>query len=177
MEGLNIARRYAQSLIELAQERNEMDAVLEDMKFILVAANDNRDFRSFLKSPLIKEDKKESVFKAIFSDSTDLTIKFSALLIKNSREFLLPVIAEQFVQKVNEARGIVPLTLISAVELDAKVRDEIIAKINSSIQGEIELTERTDASIMGGFVVEMADTRIDASVAHQLNKIKQRLLK
>ncbi|MBW7867481.1 MAG: ATP synthase F1 subunit delta [Brumimicrobium sp.] len=176
MEGLNVARRYAQSLIELSNERNSTEIVLEDMKTILVAANENRDFRAFLNSPLIKEDKKANIFDKIFTGCNELTHKFNHLLIKNKREYLLPLIAEQYIVKVNEQKGIVPVILTSATELSTKVREDILAKLSKNIQGTLELKETIDPSLIGGFVVKMGDTKIDASVAHQLAKMKQQLL-
>lgn len=177
MQGLKVASRYAQSLIELADEKQIIDAVLNDMEFLLETTNGNKDFHVFLNSPLIKSDKKNSVFDKLFGDFQDLTKKFIHLLTKNNREMILPVIAEEFIAKLNTIRGIVPLTLTSAVKLDETVKASILEKLNKQIEGSIQLTEKVDESLIGGFVVRMGDTRIDASIAHQLNEMKQRLIR
>lgn len=176
MEGLNVAKRYAQSLIELSEERKVTDNVMEDMKAILHASNENREFRSFLRSPLIKEDKKAAIFDKIFTGCNELTHKFNHLLIKNKREYLLPLIADQFIAKVNEQRGIVPLTLTSAVALDAKVRENIISRLNKEVNAQLEIEEVIDEKLIGGFIVQMGDTKIDASISYQLEKMRQSLL-
>jgi len=102
-------------------------------------------------------------------------LKFVHLLTKNRREMLLPLIAEEYIAKVKAVRGIVPVTLTSAHKLDDKVKQSILDKLNKAVKGEIELNEKIDEDLIGGFVVRMGDTRIDASVAHQLNELKQRL--
>lgn len=176
MNGMKVASRYAQALIELAEELKVVDKVLDDMKLLLTASNQNKDFYLFLNSPLIKADKKNNIFDKLFGDFQEVTIKFIHLLTKNRREILFPLIAEEYIAKLNTIRKIVPLTLTSAVELDSKIKDEILNKLKRQIDGDIELTEEIDASLIGGFVVRMGDTRIDASVAHQLNKMKNRLM-
>ncbi|RYM33962.1 ATP synthase F1 subunit delta [Brumimicrobium glaciale] len=177
MEGLKVASRYAQSLIELADEKQVTDAVLKDMEYLLATTNDNRDFHVFLNSPLINADKKNNVFDKLFGEFQEISKKFIHLLTKNKREMILPIIAEEFVAKLNVIRGIVPMTLTSAVKLDETVKATILERLNKSIKGSIELTEKVDESLIGGFVVRMGDTRIDASIAHQLNEMKQRLIR
>jgi len=177
MEGLKVASRYAQSLIELADENKVTDAVLNDMELLLTTTNGNKDFHVFLNSPLIKADKKNNVFDKLFGDFQEITKRFIHLLTKNNREMILPIIAEEFITRLNTIRGIVPLTITSAVKLDETVKATILERLNKHIEGSIELTEKVDESLIGGFVVRMGDTRIDASIAHQLNEMKQRLIR
>ncbi|WP_107039543.1 ATP synthase F1 subunit delta [Brumimicrobium mesophilum] len=177
MEGLKVASRYAQSLIELAEEKQATDAVLKDMEYLLATTNGHNDFHVFLNSPLINSDKKNNVFDKLFGDFQEISKKFIRLLTKNNREMILPLVAEEFITKLNTIRGIVPLTITSAVKLEDSVKAIILERLNKHIEGSIELTEKVDESLIGGFVVRMGDTRIDASIAHQLNEMKQRLIR
>jgi F-type H+-transporting ATPase subunit delta len=88
---------------------------------------------------------------------------------------MLGDIAEAFEAQVKEHRGIVPMTITSAVKLDASTRDAIIAKVQASVEGKLEVEEKVDESLIGGFVVRMGDHQIDASISNQLNNLKQRL--
>src|SRR5690554_1639363 len=101
MAGLKVAGRYAQSLIELSDELKSTDAVLNDMEQLLKTTNENKDFHLFLNSPLIKSDKKNDIFEKLFSDFQEVTKKFIRLLTKNKREAILPIIAEEFITKLN----------------------------------------------------------------------------
>ncbi len=175
MKGFKVAGRYAQSLLELAQEKEVVDAVVKDMTVFIDVANENRDFAAFLNNPIIKSDKKNAVLGKIFPDFQGMTIKFFQLLTKNRREMLLPLIADEFVAKVKAARGIIPVTLTAARQLDPEVKQSILDKLGKSVKGEIELNEIEDEALIGGFIVRMGDTRIDASVAYQLSELKQRL--
>lgn len=175
MEGIKIASRYAQSLLDLSEERKVTDVVLDNMKALIEVSNE-REFNLFLASPLIKADKKSQVLDRLFSNFDELTIKFIHLLTRNNREKFLPLIASEFIDKVNQNRGVVSMKITSAVKLDDQVKATILNKLNSKINGKVELTETVDESIIGGFVARMGDTQIDASVSSQLKEMKKRLI-
>jgi len=175
MRNTKVAARYARALLDLAIEQGNLDSVLGDMMTFSATVKDSRDFELLLASPIVKADKKIEIFKLAFEPFEKSTQDFLAMITKNGREAMLGDIAEAFEAQVKEHRGIVPMTLTSAVPLDANTRDAIIAKVQSSVEGKLEVEEKIDESLIGGFVVRMGDQRIDASVASQLNNLKQRL--
>jgi F-type H+-transporting ATPase subunit delta len=169
------ASRYAQALLDLAIEQNKLDAVAADMKYMATVCAENPELELMLQSPVVKADKKLTVLNAIFDQFDQLTKMFVDLIVKNGREAYLSQIASSFDVLLKAHHGIVPVTLISAQKLDDKVKKEIVSKVQASITGTVELTEKIDADLIGGFIVRMGDTQIDASVASQINKLKQRL--
>ena len=175
MKSTKVASRYAKSLLELAIDQKKIDAVLGDMHFLLQTNNSSRDFELLLSSPIINSDKKIAVFELIFEQFEQLTMAFIKLITKNRRESMLAVIAEEFDRQVKEYKGIIPITIVSATSLAEDTKQKIIDKVKSSVKGELEITEEIDESLIGGFMVKMGDTRIDASVLSQFNNLKQRL--
>jgi F-type H+-transporting ATPase subunit delta len=175
MRNTKVAARYARALLDLAIEQKNVDSVMGDMQVFLATVNDSRDFELLLSSPVVKADKKIEIFKLVFEPFEKSTHDFIAMITNNGREAMLGDIAEAFEAQVKEHRGIVPMTITSATQLDASTRDAIIAKVQSSVEGKLEVEEKVDESLIGGFVVRMGDQQIDASVASQLNNLKQRL--
>lgn len=175
MKSSKSAIRYAQALLDLAIEQNKVDAVAADMKFMATVCAENRDLEVMLQSPIVKADKKVAILNAIFDQFDALTKSFVELIAKNSREAYLPQIAGAFEGILKAYQGIVPVTLISAQKLDDKVKQEIVAKVQGMTTGKIEVTEQLDADLIGGFIVRMGDNQIDASIASQINNLKQRL--
>ena len=175
MRNTKVAARYARALLDLAIEQKNVDSVLGDMQVFLATVNDSREFELLLSSPVVKADKKIEIFKLAFEPFEKSTHDFIAMITNNGREAMLGDIAEAFEAQVKEHRGIVPMTITSATQLDASTRDAIIAKVQSSVEGKLEVEEKVDESLIGGFVVRMGDQQIDASVASQLNNLKQRL--
>jgi len=175
MKGTKTAARYATALLEFSVEKNVLSEVYRDMVYLHDLVLENYDFQLFLKNPIINSTKKKDVFSSVFSDFNEVSIQFIHLMTQNKRENILLAISESFISQYKTKNGIFPVTITSAHKLDDKVRKDILDKIKKEINGEIELTEQIDASIIGGFVVRMGDKRIDASVASQFSNLKQHL--
>lgn len=175
MKGTKTAGRYAKALLELSIENKSNETVVANMQTLLNASKDSREFEVFLQSPVINPEKKTEIFNTIFNGFDQLTKLFVGLIIKNGREGILPQIAKSYIEQLKAHLGITPVTLISATQLDDSTKATIVAKVEKAIAGKIELEEKIDTTLLGGFIVEMGDQRIDASVVNQLNNIKQRL--
>ena len=61
MQNPRLATRYAKSILDLAIEQNQLEAVYGDMKHIIGICKTNPDFVAMLKSPIIKGDKKDKM--------------------------------------------------------------------------------------------------------------------
>ncbi len=175
MKGTKVAGRYATALLELAIEQNKIEQVSADMKYLLEANNETRDFQLLLDSPIVNASKKIAIFEEVFGQFEELSMSFVKLITENGRESFLADIAETFDAKVKEYKGIVPVTLITAVPMAESTKNIILEKVEKSVTGQLEVTELIDESLIGGFIVRMGDKQIDASVASQFNDLKQRL--
>ncbi|MFM8596275.1 MAG: ATP synthase F1 subunit delta [Flavobacteriales bacterium] len=170
------AGRYAKALLELALDQNKVELIEADMLQLIKLANEAHDFQVFINSPLIQIEKKVAVIKEIFKDFNQTSLDFLSLVTSNGRESAMIEIAEQFIAQLMSHRGIVPVTIVSAQKLDDKAKAEILSKINGVVNGTPLITEEVDASLIGGFIIKMGDQQIDASVASQLQRMKQQLV-
>ncbi|MES2587574.1 MAG: ATP synthase F1 subunit delta [Bacteroidota bacterium] len=169
------ASRYAKALLELAIENNKIDSVLADMQEVVRANSETKEFQLFLDSPIINSDKKISVINEIFGQFDELSSSFVTLIAKNKREGALVQIADSFISQVKTHLGIVPVTLVSAQKLDEATKKAIITKLEKSVEGKLEIDEKIDTSLIGGFVIKMGDTQIDASVSNKLRNLQTSL--
>ncbi len=175
MKSTKSASRYAKALLEIAIEQNKVEQISGDMSYLLEANNETLDFQLLLNSPVINSDKKIAIFNEIFGQFEDVSLSFIKLITKNRRESILPTIAKSFEEQVKEYKGIVPVTLVSATQLDENVKSSILKKIEGTVKGQLEVKEMIDESLIGGFIIRMGDKQIDASIANQFNNLKQRL--
>ncbi|NOQ73045.1 MAG: ATP synthase F1 subunit delta [Crocinitomix sp.] len=177
MSVTRIAHRYAQALLDLSIEQNVVDKVNADMVQLSNVCKESKDFANLLSSPVVDANKKSEIFTAIFESKVEkMSLEFMNLVLKNSRENVLPQIANGFVSLYKKKNNILDVTVISATTLDKATKDIIIAKIKASFDGTIDLIEKVDASLIGGFIVRIDDKQIDASVASQLSNLKNILL-
>ena len=113
--------------------------------------------------------------KVLFIGFEKLSMSFIELITKNKREYLLIEIAEAYIYLLKKHQNIVPVSIRSARKLEKGTLDEILNKMKSQVEGDFELSEEVDESLIGGFIVRMDDKQIDASVLTQLNRMKQEL--
>ena len=175
MNSTKAASRYAKALLELAIEQGNLEKVAADMAYMHKVCSEEKEFVILLNSPIIKSDKKISIFNSLFGDFDRLSSMFIDLIAKNRREYMLGDIAASFDAQLKAHKGIVPVTLISAKALNAKTKDMIMEKISASVKGKLEVNEEIDESLIGGFIVRMDDKQIDASIATQFKNLKPRL--
>lgn len=174
MRGTRVAQRYAKALLSLAVEQNMLEEAFRDMNSIALVCKENRDFLVFLRSPVVKADKKISVINAVFDGKFGKLVSgFIAIITNHRRENILGEIAESFVLQYRQFKQITSAELISAVKLDDIQKKAVIEKIKASFSANVEITEKVDPAIIGGMIVRVGDKQFDASIARKLNDLKK----
>ena len=173
MAASKAANRYATALMDLSIERDLLEKVNADVLMLNDLFDTNRDFLAFLHSPIIQRRKKYQLFDSLFEGKTQgLTLDFLKLITKNFRENILPEMVESFIEQYKDHKGILDVHVKSAIPLDDKVKELIIARVKKNFEGDIKLYETVDDTIIGGFVVSVKGMQIDASVKNQLANLK-----
>jgi len=169
MGSMRVSNRYAKALLDLARERQALDAVKQDSDLLLAVIQDSRDLRSFLKSPIIKPDQKIKTIKAAFAGQlSDLTGAFLELLVKHSREEDLQGILQNYNSLYFAERNVVRARITAASPLDADQVARLLALLKTPESSDVQLEQVVDETLIGGFVLRVADQQVDASVATAL---------
>ncbi|MGX5818572.1 ATP synthase F1 subunit delta [Chitinophaga lutea] len=177
MQNPRLANRYAKSLIDLAVEKNELEAVHGDMLLLQSIVRSNRDVVALLKSPVIKADKKIKILGAILDGKiSGITSAFIRLVTIKGREAVLAEIAAEFEKQYNAIKGIVHVKLTSAAPLDNALLSMIREKVEAGAGRKIELETAVNPDLIGGFVLETGNELFDASVLRDLKDIKKQFL-
>lgn len=173
MPNPRLATRYAKSLIDLAIERGELEQVYADMQWINAVCKSNKDFVNLLRSPIITSDTKKKILEAVTTGNiSEMTAGFNRLLITKGRESNLPEISLAFISSYKEKKNIHTVKLTTATPVTDTVKNAIIAQVKKSAGFQhVELEEKIDANIIGGFVLQVGDQLVDASVAYDLKAI------
>ena len=176
MNHIRLAKRYAKALFELAIERDVMEQVKTDMDLV-IEIFENRDFCNMILSPIIRQAKKQDIISEIFKDKvSELSLLYIMLIIKKKRELVLKDIAEQYILTFKEEKGIITTTINTAVSLDSNLRKEIISLMEKETKKKIDLIEKVDENLLGGFVLQYNDKLYDASIRRKLNKLRSELI-
>lgn len=174
MKETRVAIRYAKALFELCQEQGIVDAVSSDMKMLAGTIKVSNEFKRFLGSPIISDRKKKSILTNIFSGKVHkLTLDFIRLMVENNRESVIGAVASEFHGLYKQLNGIVSAELTTTGVLIPELRDEIVKAIEHEMKASVELSEKTDESLIGGFILEIEDKQFDASILHKIQNLSR----
>ncbi|MEI8133900.1 MAG: ATP synthase F1 subunit delta [bacterium] len=171
-----IALRYAQALMDIANEKNSVDEISRDMKVIADAIHAVHELRSLLHTPVIHPEVKRKVLHGVFEPhvSKDVMI-FTDLLVKKGRANVLEATTVEFLKLLDIKTGTVPALITSAHTLDEKAKNEIVARLVKISSMKVRASFAVDPKLRGGFVAKVGDTLIDASLEHQLENLREEL--
>jgi len=175
MSVTKIAYRYGKSLMDLAQDQGVLDTVVRDIQ-LLQSALENRDLQNLINSPIVKSDKKQSVFEQIFGNKvSNLTQKYFHTIIAKGRESFLPAIAQSFIAQYKKLQNTTTVKLITAQPLAETTLNAIKEKLASSTitDQKVEVVVEVDSDLIGGFVIDLDEMQYDGSIKKKLADLKQ----
>ncbi|MDP4266661.1 MAG: ATP synthase F1 subunit delta [Bacteroidota bacterium] len=177
MKDTRIAVRYAKALFDLSKEQNLLEQVNIDMQFVSDVCTKNKDFRGVLASPVIKANKKISIFKEIFSDRiSKMSLGFLNIIMKKRRENNIVSITSQFAKIYNEYKDIEIAYVTSPIPLDESQKLTLIEVIKKKSQKSVKLIEKIDPEIIGGFILNFGGNIYDSSIKDKAKMVERELV-
>jgi F-type H+-transporting ATPase subunit delta len=171
------SERYAKSLYQLAREKGLNERVLADILLFKATVKESPELASVISSPIIAGSKKQVILDGIFGKHfSELTVLFFKLIVSKGREKELVHIAEAFIMEDKKQKGIKEAVLISATPLTDELRANLLARAEGMAGGKVNLEEKIDASLIGGFVLKVSDLQLDESVKTKLSKLRDQLV-
>jgi F-type H+-transporting ATPase subunit delta len=177
MSEMRVARRYAQALMQSAQEQRMLERVAQDMQALKEVLRSAREFRLFLSSPVISTEKKRNIVTELFAHQLHaMTFTFLHMLIEKGRENILPDIITQFYSLHDEMLGIISVDVKTAVSFSGNQEKALITQLEALSGKKVRVTFSMDKSIQGGFIAQAGDTVFDGSVRRQLERLRERFI-
>ena len=172
-----VAIRYSKALFELAVEKKLVESIQQDLAMIDTLCSENPDFDALLTNPLIDEAAKAKILSEMFDKNVnELTNRFLQLLSKKRRIGFLREIIEHYNHRLLDYQGVLPAVLLSADKLSREQVAQIKERMEMITGKSLQLVEKQDPQILGGFIIRMRDTIVDLSIRTQLDKLRTQLI-
>jgi len=170
-----IASVYARSLFEVAKEQDKLDKVRDELGEFTDALNESRELQVFLFSPYFStREKSEGLDKAI-SGADETTLNFLKLLIEKHRTPVLFRVRAELDELWEEENRLLPVTVTSAVELPKSTVKQIGDRIAEQTDRKVDLSSKVDPDILGGIVVRVGNSVLDASIRNRLENFRKQV--
>jgi F-type H+-transporting ATPase subunit delta len=171
----DIGQVYARALFEVAQERDKLDRIRDELGDFADAVAESRELSLFFFSPYFStEEKKEGLHKAV-EGADEEVMNFLELLLENHRMPVIHRVRGEFDRLWAEENRLLPVEVTSAIELDEDTVKSIGDRIGEQTKRKVDLTSHVDPEILGGIVLRVGNSILDASIRRRLEQLRRQV--
>jgi len=170
-----IAVVYARALFEVAREHGHLDEVREQLGAIADAIDQSHDLQVFFFSPYFSSEEKRAGLGRMLSGVDPQLFNFLSLLIDKHRMPVIFRIRRELDRRWEVENHLLPVTVTSAVELDGRTVEHISTSIGERTGRRVDLTSVVDPDILGGMVLRVGNSIIDASIRNRLEQLRKQV--
>ncbi|SDJ28318.1 F0F1 ATP synthase subunit delta [Salimicrobium halophilum] len=177
MSEVVVAKRYADALFELGQEKSKLDTFQEEMKTLRKVALENGSLETVLKHPRIPADRKKELVNESFKGFSEEVLHTLHLLIDRHRTEIIIPLAERFLAKVNEHHGVQEATVYTVRELSEEEKQRLSKTFAPKVgKDSLIIDNRVDPDLLGGVRIRIGNRIFDGSVRGKLDQMERELL-
>ena len=177
MRDTTIARNYAEALLALARKAGDLQAWGRLIDDVANAMERDDRLRRFLEAPQVSADEKNAVLSKAYEDRAPrLFLRYLQQLVKNRRQLLIPEIANEYRNLVDEVEGRVHAQVTLARDVDDEQRAAIARQLSHTLGKPVVPQIRINPNILGGIIVRVGDRVMDGSVRRRLGILRTRML-
>jgi F-type H+-transporting ATPase subunit delta len=178
MTNRTAATRYARALFEVAiKERQDLDTIERELVGFSDLVKQHATFEKVLLNPAVPAPRKRAAVAAVIAQAklSPVVSKLLVLLAERDRLILMPDLLDAFRARVLDFHKVVRAEVVTAEPLSPERAQAIERGLGEASGRSVKMAHRVDPSLIGGVVARIGSTVYDASVATQLQKIRQRL--
>ena len=174
---MSAASTYAEALFEAARERDELEAVLEDVNEFSSVLGESEELRLFFFGGQVPEREKRRAIDALTEGMKLSTRNFLKVLVDNGREHIFDDVARRYEDLVKEHMGRVEVEVTTAIELSEEATNRLKDRLSKALEGqEVILETRVDPYLLGGAVFRFGGQIMDGSIRGRLESLREGML-
>jgi ATP synthase F1 delta subunit len=170
-----LAQVYARSLFEVALEHGKLDELRDQLAQFAEALAANRELSVFFFSPYFSSVEKQDGLDRVLDGADTHFMSFLKLLVENHRMPVIFRVRREYDRLWEQENKLLPVEITSAIELDAATTGSVAARIGESTGHKVMLTTRVEPEILGGIVVRVGNSILDASIRNRLEQLRKQV--
>jgi ATP synthase F1 delta subunit len=170
-----LARVYGRSLFEVAREHGKLDELREQLGQFVDALNEHRGLQVFFFSPYFSTREKQEALGRVLEGPDERLLNFLALLIENHRMPVIFRVRREFERLWEQEHRMLAVEITSAIELDSATTDSLGERIGERAGRKVKLTARVNPDILGGIVLRVGNSILDASIRNRLEQLRRQV--
>ena len=170
-----IAEVYARALFEVAQDSDALDRIHDELGEFAGALSESRELQVFFFSPYFSTTEKKDGLRRAVKDADPIFVNFLELVIEKHRMPVLFRTRRAFDKLWEQHNRLLPVNVTSAVALDEATVRHIGERIAEQTGRRVDLKARVEPDILGGIVVRVGNSVLDASISHRLDLLRRQI--
>jgi F-type H+-transporting ATPase subunit delta len=171
-----ISNRYAKAIFQYALEHKEESRLREELKILSEQFSAVPMLKSVLNDPTVSTAVKIDVLTtAAGGEISDTCRRVIRLVVKNRRARYMQLIALMYDKVYRKAKNKIILKLVTTEPASDEMKKKLVELIQKDDE-QVDFVAKTDKDIIGGFILEIEDVRLDASIRNQLNQLRLELI-
>lgn len=171
-----VHRVYAEALLEAAKDQKAVAPIRKELSELVAALGESEDLRSFLRNPQVDSREKREALEQMLAGANEYFLNFVRLLAEKGRIGEIEDVYEEWERLLAAEERVLELELTTAVELSEKEAAEIVGQIEKASGRKVEAKRSVDSNLIGGIIIQAGSQRLDASVRHRLEQLREELL-
>jgi F-type H+-transporting ATPase subunit delta len=177
MSDVQAGARYARAIFNLAEKERALPKIEALLAFLVKTTEGSPEVTAVIRNPVLKESEKADFIGALIpADSPALFRDFLRVLIEKKRFSILGEIQSEFHRRFAKQQGLLEVEVLSAVPFSKTLQEKLKKTLSVKLRSEIKLIPKTDASLIGGFLLRFNGREIDCSYKNRLHEIEQQLM-
>ena len=174
-----IPHRYAKALYKFALDNNTAADVYGEMKNVIESFRQNPGLSKVLSNPFVEtSDKEKLLLTAAGKNPGDDYRRFVRLIVDHNREEFALLMAYAYRDIYRKENNISQVRITTAVKLGDEEMNKLRGVVENSFSNTtFEFSESIDPDLIGGFVIDVDSTRMDASLSNELEQLRQNLIR
>jgi F-type H+-transporting ATPase subunit delta len=170
-----LAQVYGRSLFQVAEEQDKVGELREQLGQFADALEQNRELRLFFFSPYFSTAEKQQALGGLLEGADEAFVEFLKLLIENHRMPVVFRVRREYERLWAQAHRVLPVQVTSAIALDEATTASIGRSIGESTSRKVQLSTEVDPDVLGGIVVRVGNSILDASIRSRLEQLRKQV--
>jgi F-type H+-transporting ATPase subunit delta len=177
MRDATIAKNYAEALLALARKAEDPEGWGTMIAEVSAAVQGDLRLRRFLEAPQVSADQKSAILSRAFADRLPrLLVRYLQTLVRNRRQMLIPEIAVEYQNLLDESANRLHANVTVAREPNDADRTALAAQLSKTMGKTVVPHVIVNPAILGGVIVRVGDRVMDGSVRKRLATLRSRLV-
>ena len=168
-----VGRRYSKAIFDIAEEKNQVKEIYELLNSVMVLYRTDKEFKNFIRNPLISNEEKKLVLNEIFGKDNRDNLNILLYILDKGRINCIKYIVAEYLKIYYRKNRILDVRATFTKELTDEQKKKLIDKLSQKTGKEINLEIKIDKDILGGGIIKIGDKIIDGSIRRELDNWKK----